>query len=97
MELTTCNILGLDILVTDMKKTINLIEQNIEQLRGQYICVGNVHTTVMAHDDPQYHTVQAGICPAGWRTTFRLQQETRIPGCRACNRTGSDACIICTR
>ena len=45
MELTTCNILGLDILVTDMKKTINLIEQNIEQLRGQYICVGNVHTT----------------------------------------------------
>ena len=59
MELKTCNILGLDILVTDMKKTVNLIEQNIEQLRGKYICVGNVHTTVMAHDDPQYHTVQA--------------------------------------
>ena len=58
MELKTCNILGLDILVTDMEKTVNLIEQNIEQLRGKYICVGNVHTTVMAHDDPQYHTVQ---------------------------------------
>ena len=50
MELKTCNILGLDILVTDMEKTVNLIEQNIEQLRGKYICVGNVHTTVMAHD-----------------------------------------------
>ena len=59
MELKACNILGLDILVTDMEKTVNLIEQNIEQLRGKYICVGNVHTTVMAHDDPQYHTVQA--------------------------------------
>ena len=59
MELKTCNILGLDILVTDMEKTVNLIDQNIEQLRGKYICVGNVHTTVMAHDDPQYHTVQA--------------------------------------
>ena len=59
MELKTCNILGLDILVTNMKKTVSLIEQNIEQLRGKYICVGNVHTTVMAHDDPQYHTVQA--------------------------------------
>ncbi len=47
MELKTCNILGLDILVTDMEKTVNLIEQNIEQLRGKYICVGNVHTTVM--------------------------------------------------
>ena len=33
MELKTCNILGLDILVTDMEKTVNLIEQNIEQLR----------------------------------------------------------------
>ena len=53
MELKTCNILGLDILVTDMEKTVNQIEQNIEQLRGKYICVGNVHTTVMAHDDPQ--------------------------------------------
>ena len=27
MELKTCNILGLDILVTDMEKTVNLIEQ----------------------------------------------------------------------
>ena len=89
MELKTCNILGLDILVTDMEKTVNLIEQNIEQLRGKYICVGNVHTTVMAHDDPQYHTVQADAA-------FRLQQKTRIPGGGACDRTGSDACIICT-
>lgn len=38
MELKTCNILGLDILVTDMEKTVNLIEQNIEQLRGKYLC-----------------------------------------------------------
>lgn len=99
MELKTCNILGLDILVTDMEKTVNLIEQNIEQLRGKYICVGNVHTTVMAHDDPQYHTVQADarVCSAGWRAAFRLQQKTRIPRGGACDRTGSDACIICTR
>lgn len=98
MELKTCNILGLDILVTDMEKTVNLIEQNIEQLRGKYICVGNVHTTVMAHDDPQYHTVQAdaAFVLAGWRAAFRLQQKTRIPGGGACDRTGSDACIICT-
>ena len=97
MELKTCNILGLDILVTDMEKTVNLIEQNIEQLRGKYICVGNVHTTVMAHDDPQYHgTGRCRVCSAGWRAAFRLQQKTRIPGGGACDRTGSDACIICT-
>ena len=59
MELTKCNIIGLDILVTNMSKTVELIEKNIEELRGKYICVGNVHTTVMAHDDAHYHTVQS--------------------------------------
>lgn len=59
MELTKCNIIGLDILVTNMTKTVELIEKNIEELRGKYICVGNVHTTVMAHDDAHYHTVQS--------------------------------------
>lgn len=68
MELTKCNIIGTDILVTDMAKTVELIENNIEELRGKYICVGNVHTTVMAHDDAQYHTVQkeaAFVLPDG--------------------------------
>lgn len=68
MELTTCNILGTDILVTDMAKTVALIEENIEELRGKYICVGNVHTTVMAHDDAHYHKVQhdaAFVLPDG--------------------------------
>lgn len=68
MELTKCNIIGTDILVTNMAKTVALIEENIEKLRGKYICVGNVHTTVMAHDDAQYHTVQkeaAFVLPDG--------------------------------
>lgn len=26
---------------------------------GHYICVSNVHTTVMAHDDPAYHAIQS--------------------------------------
>ena len=25
---------------------------DFEKTRGEYICVSNVHTTVMAHDDP---------------------------------------------
>ncbi len=68
MELTTCNILGTEILVTDMKKTVALIEEHIGELRGNYICVGNVHTTVTAHDDAHYHTVQkeaAFVLPDG--------------------------------
>lgn len=68
MELTKCNIIGTDILVTNMEKTVALIEENIEELRGKYICVGNVHTTVMAHDDAKYHEVQrnaAFVLPDG--------------------------------
>lgn len=68
MELTTCNILGTEILVTDMEKSVALIEEHIDELRGKYICVGNVHTTVMAHDDAHYHKVQqdaAFVLPDG--------------------------------
>lgn len=68
MELTTCNILGTEILVTNMEKTVALIEEHIGELRGKYICVGNVHTTVTAHDDAHYHTVQkeaAFVLPDG--------------------------------
>ena len=89
MELKTCNILGLDILVTDMEKTVNLIEQNIKAgCRGKYICVGNVHTTVMAHDDPQYHTVQADaafVLPdggplSGYSTKHGFPEAERVTG-----------------
>lgn len=67
-EKKCCKILGTDILVTNMAKTVERIEQDIEELRGEYICVGNVHTTVMAHDDAQYHEVQkqaAFVLPDG--------------------------------
>lgn len=68
MKLETCNIIGTDILVTNMADTVALIEENIDALRGKYICVGNVHTTVMAHDDAHYHEVQksaAFVLPDG--------------------------------
>jgi N-acetylglucosaminyldiphosphoundecaprenol N-acetyl-beta-D-mannosaminyltransferase len=78
MELTTCNILGTEIAVTNMKETVALIEENIEELRGQYICVGNVHTTVMAHDDAHYHKVQhdaAFVLPDGKPLSVYCQKK----------------------
>lgn len=68
IEKKYCEILGTKILVTNMAETVNIIEEEIEELRGKYICVGNVHTTVMAHDDAQYHKVQnsaAFVLPDG--------------------------------
>ena len=54
----TCRILGVNIAVTNMVQTVQYIENNLEELRGKYICVSNVHTTVMAHDNPAYRNVQ---------------------------------------
>lgn len=54
----TCEIMGVNIVVTDMAKTISLIENQLEQWRGKYICVANVHTTVTAHEDADYRSIQ---------------------------------------
>lgn len=57
-ELTYCKILGTNINVTNMEDTIAYLTGNLEQLKGDYICVSNVHTTVMAYRDKAYRRVQ---------------------------------------
>lgn len=63
-----CNILGLNVAVTNMNKTLKYIEDNLSELRGKYICITNVHTTVMAYEDDNYKNIQnkaALILPDG--------------------------------
>ncbi len=57
-EPKSCNILGVDIAVTNMKSVVYFLTKNLERLRGEYVCVSNVHTTVMAYNDPAYRVVQ---------------------------------------
>lgn len=57
-ELTYCKILNTNINVTDMDKTIAYITEHLDALKGDYICVSNVHTTVMAFRDEEYRRVQ---------------------------------------
>lgn len=57
-DLKYCTILKTNINVTNMKDTIAYITQNLDGLRGDYICVSNVHTTVMAFRDAEYRKVQ---------------------------------------
>lgn len=56
----TCDIMGVHIAVTNMEKTLHLLENNLEEWRGKYICVANVHTTVTAFEDETYRAVQNG-------------------------------------
>lgn len=53
-----CNILGVNIAVTNMKSTVYYLLKNLEALRGQYVCVSNVHTTIMAYNNASYRNVQ---------------------------------------
>ena len=57
-ELTYCKILGTNINVTNMEDTISYITDHLEELKGDYICVSNVHTTVMSYRDQAYRNVQ---------------------------------------
>ena len=54
----TCNILGVNINVTTMDETVNYICSNLEVLKGNYICVSNVHTTVMSNENEKYMNIQ---------------------------------------
>ena len=46
------SILGTNINVINMEKTVRYIEEHLEELKGRYICVSNVHTTVTAYRYP---------------------------------------------
>ena len=59
-ELQYCEILGTRITVTDMERTLRFLNCHLEELRGDYICVSNVHTTVMAYEDADYQRIQNG-------------------------------------
>jgi len=51
-------ILGVKVAVTDMNQVVNFICKNIKDLSGKYICVSNVHTTVMSYEDSDYKKIQ---------------------------------------
>lgn len=54
----TNRILGVNIAITNMQETVNLIIEHLEEIRGQFICLSNVHTTVMSERDAEYRKIQ---------------------------------------
>lgn len=57
-RLRYCRILNTNINVTCMQDTVEYLTENLEELRGNYICVSNVHTTMMSFRNSEYNTVQ---------------------------------------
>ena len=59
-QIPVCNIMGVNIAAIDMKWLLDFTIKNIKQLSGNYMCVSNVHTTVMAYKDETYRSIQNG-------------------------------------
>ena len=56
----SCSVLGVHVAIGNMDSLKENILSNIDKLRGKYICVANVHTTVTAYENRKYRRVQNG-------------------------------------
>ncbi len=89
-KIPVCNILGVDIAAVNMDWLLEYIGQHLPELSGDYITVANVHTTMMAHDDPEYRAIQNGgvmaipdggpLSNVGRRRRYRDMDRTTGPG-----------------
>lgn len=59
-RLAYTEILKTNINVLNMEQTVEYLNNHLEELRGEYVCVSNVHTTVMAYRNEEYRKVQNG-------------------------------------
>lgn len=59
VELKRVPVIDVPITGTNMSECVEFLTRHIDELHGEYICVSNAHTSVMAHDDPSYWACQA--------------------------------------
>lgn len=55
-----CNIMGVDVAAIDMEWLLAFVKDKICALSGDYMCVSNVHTVVMAYENENYRAIQNG-------------------------------------
>lgn len=53
-------ILKTNINVLTMRETVACLDEHLEEFRGKYVCISNVHTTVTAYREEAYRAVQNG-------------------------------------
>ena len=82
------DILGTNINITNMEKTVAFLQNHLEELRGKYVCISNVHTTVTAYRDKEYQKIQNNAAmnlPDGKPLSIVQKkagyfEEARVPG-----------------
>ncbi len=59
-RIPTCNIMGVNIAAINMRWLLEYLMKNLADIKGDYICVSNVHTTVTSYDSDSYCAIQNG-------------------------------------
>ena len=59
-KIQVCNIMGVNIAAIDMNWLLKFTDKYLKDLSGDYMCVSNVHTTVMSYENYDYRLVQNG-------------------------------------
>lgn len=59
-EIPVCNILGVNIAAINMNWLVDFTDKHLKELSGDYMCVSNVHTTVMSMENQEYCSIQNG-------------------------------------
>lgn len=59
-DIPVCNIMGVNIASINMDWLIKYTTKHIRELSGDYMCVSNVHTTVMSFENQEYCRIQNG-------------------------------------
>ena len=52
-------VIGVPISTVTLESSLNFVADNMELLRGEYICASNVYTTVLARENKEYLIVQS--------------------------------------
>lgn len=56
----TCNIMGVHVAAINMEWLLEFTHKYIKLLSGDYMCMGNVHTTIMSYENEEYCAIQNG-------------------------------------
>lgn len=59
-SIPVCNIMGVNLAAISMNWLLEFTEKYIFDLSGDYMCVSNVHTTVMSYENEEYRFIQNG-------------------------------------
>lgn len=76
------DLFGLQYCISRTEEAVLHVMDHLEELKGKYVCFSNVHTTVMAKDDPAYRDILNGaalLFPDG-TPIARLESMRGNPG-----------------